>query len=582
MQPETHTATIPFIPENAPFSQEQRSFLNGLLAGLFSGAEGPSAPSTPISIFWGSQTGTSETLARKTAKQLKKNGFEPKIVDLGELEGSALGEEELAIIITSTYGDGEPPDNAKTFYDYLHSDDALELSKVNYAVLALGDTNYEKFCKAGVDIDERMKYLGAKRLIDRVDCDTDYDDAFDGWLSALQESLTPFKAEGAAGTDEEDEEEEPKFNKKNPYTAKVTVCEKLNGADSAKDVRHITFDLGDSGLNYQAGDAIGVYPINCESLVDTILERTTLDADELVHHAGVDMTLKQALMEKFDINKLSRPVLAAYQHLVDSAELAELLLDDNKEQFSNYINSNHFIDLIEEFSHDFTSGDELLKLLPLLQPRLYSISSSPKVNPKEVSVTVGTIRYEMKGRSRKGVASTFLADRLPEDKAVNVFFHHNNKFRLPEDDDLPVIMVGPGTGIAPFRAFLQEREAREAAGDNWLFFGDQHSKTDFLYSDLLGSWQKKGLLNRLSTAFSRDQKEKIYVQTRMIEEAEALFEWLEKGAYFYVCGDASRMAKDVDDALHKVIETCGNLSTEEAAEYVNRLKKEKRYQRDVY
>lgn len=585
MQAEAPTTTAPFIPDNAPFSDAQRAWLNGFLAGMFSEAPstGGAAATTPITILWGSQTGTSEMLARKTAKCLKKKGFAPKIMDLSDFDGSELGKEKLALIITSTYGDGEAPDNAKAFHDYLHSENANELSGVNYAVLALGDSNYEKFCKAGIEIDERMKVLGAHRLVDRVECNIDYEDAFDGWLNVLNEALQPFKSDSGDDVSTEDEDEEdPEFDKKHPYRAKVTACEKLNTNDSSKDVRHVTIDLGESSLKYEAGDAVGIYPINCEELVDEIIAHTHLDGSQTVSHGGTNMSLKEALTAKFDINKISRPLIAAYQHHAQSTELAELLEDSRSEELKKYVVNHHFIDLLETFPCNFESGDRLLKVLPMLQPRLYSISSSPKPNPKWVSITVGTVRYHMNGRARKGVASTFLAERLPADGAVEVFFHHNKTFRLPVDDSLPVIMVGPGTGIAPFRAFLQEREARGAEGQNWLFFGDQHSQSDFLYAEQIRDWQQSGLLNRLSTAFSRDQKEKIYVQHRMIEEATSLYKWLEQGGYFYVCGDASRMAKDVDDALHKAISIASGMNEEAATAYVENLKKEKRYLRDVY
>ena len=576
---------VPFIPENAPFSEEQRAWLNGFLAGIFSTTPGETqAPATPVTLLWGSQTGTCETLSRKTAKALKKQGFDPKVVDLSEYEVSELANEKLVVLLTSTYGDGEAPDNAKAFYDYLHSDQAMELSKVNYAVLALGDTSYTHFCKAGVDMDTRLKVLGAKPLLERVDCDTDYDEPFGQWLKDLHKALTPFKSELASLVQplDDKEDEEPTYTKKNPYRASVTECYTLNGEGSSKDVRHVEIDLGDSGLSYEAGDAIGVYPQNCEELVDELIEKLGLNPDEPVTHGGVNSSFREALISRFNINKLSRPMIAAYQAYAKSDLLAELLEDRNSEQLKYFVETNHLIDLLDTVSTNFETADEFLKVLPLLQPRLYSISSSPKHDPRKVTITVGTVRYEMKGRPRKGVASTFLAERLPEDRGVEVFLHYNKDFRLPDNDDLPVIMVGPGTGIAPFRAFLQEREARDARGQNWLFFGDQHSSTDFLYADQLRKWQEKGVLNKLTTAFSRDQNEKIYVQHRMMEASEELYKWLEDGAYFYVCGDASRMAKDVDDALVAILRECADLDESAAIEYVENLKKQKRYQRDVY
>jgi len=584
------TQPVPFIPDNAPFSAEQRAWLNGFLAGIYSNTPGSAqAPATPITLLWGSQTGTCETLSRKTAKFLKQRGFEPNISDLSEYNVDTLVDEELLLLLTSTYGDGEAPDNAKAFYKYIHSDEAFELSKVKFAVFALGDRNYTHFCKAGIDLDKRLAVLGAKRLVARVDSDTDYEENFGKWLEAVAEALNPFRAKepdalssSVSGLLDEEEEQEPTYSRKNPYRAQVVQCRSLNGEGSSKDVRHVEIDLGDSGMTYEAGDAIGVFPKNCLELVDELIAKLRLNPLEKVSHAGYSGSLRELLVERFDINKLSRPLIAAYQAHVRSDELEQLLQDENSEQLKAFLEGHHLIDLIVQIPPHFKEAEALLKILPVMQPRLYSISSSPKSEPRKVTITVGTVRYDLMGRIRKGVASTFLAERLPEDGSVEVFFHQNKNFRLPEDDTARVIMVGPGTGIAPFRAFLQERESRKASGPNWLFFGDQRSRTDFLYADQLKDWQEKGLISRLSTAFSRDQIEKIYVQDRMLEAGSELFYWLEKGAYFYVCGDASRMAKDVEKALLRIICEQGTRSETEAESYLENLKKQKRYQRDVY
>ncbi|MEQ9824063.1 MAG: sulfite reductase subunit alpha [Puniceicoccaceae bacterium] len=580
------TQTHPFIPDNAPFSAEQRAWLNGFLAGIYSNsAAEPKAPATPVTLLWGSQTGNCETLARKTGKRLKKAGFDVKVIDMSSYDVAKLANEQLLLILTSTYGDGEAPDNAQAFQEYLHSDQAHELSKVNFAVLALGDSSYPHFCKAGIDMDQRLKVLGAKRLIERVDCDADYEASFDAWLHSIEQALQPFQSstrEVEAADADDDETEEPLYHRKNPFPSTVVESRLLNGEGSSKEVRHVCLDLADSGLKYEAGDAIGIFPQNCPELVDQLLEKLELSAGESVTHAGQSRSLHDVLLNDCEISQLSRPTLAACHAHSPSAKLAELLEDSNSEQLKHYIAQHHFIDLIDEIALKVTSGADLLKILPSLQPRLYSISSSPRHEAGKVTITVGAVRYTLNGTARKGVASTFLADRVSPGESVPVFFHPNRNFRLPEDDKTPVIMVGPGTGIAPFRSFLQEREARAASGPNWLFFGDQHAATDFLYAEELRRWQEQGLLTHLNTAFSRDQADKRYVQHEMLEAAETLFEWLEAGAHFYVCGDASRMAKDVDAALVQIVTQCGKFDNVSGKAYVDQLKRERRYQRDVY
>ncbi|MDQ8183265.1 sulfite reductase subunit alpha [Pelagicoccus sp. SDUM812005] len=566
----------PFIPDTAPFSVEQRAWLNGFLAGMFSSQDGGQSTvvmeAKPVSILWGSQTGNSEGLARKISKALGNKGFAPTVYDMDDYDVAKLAEESMLLLVTSTFGDGEPPDNAAAFYNWLLSDEAPQLPNLKYSVLALGDSNYPEFCKCGIDIDLRFKALGATPIVERVDCDADYDDAFEAWLKSVED------AAGAAASAEGSEEAaptEPEFGKKNPFPAKLLANYNLNAETSSKETRHVELSLEGSGMSYEPGDALAVMPVNDAGYVEDLLQATGFTGEEAVEGS----TLRQLLTETYDITNLTLKTLKAYADLSGSEKLAELAED--KDAFKAYSWGRQFIDLLIEAPVRFGKPEELLALLGKLAPRLYSISSSPRAHENEVHVTVGVVRYDSHGRARKGVCSNFLADHGGEDP-VRIYFHHTKTFKLPTDANAPVIMVGPGTGIAPFRAFLEERAATKAAGKNWLFFGDQHAASDFLYQEQLSEYQASGVLTQLDTAFSRDQEQKVYVQDRMREKGAELYEWLEAGGHFYVCGDASRMAKDVDAALHQVIAEHGNKTEEEAAAYVEAMKKSKRYLRDVY
>ncbi|MDQ8199348.1 sulfite reductase subunit alpha [Pelagicoccus enzymogenes] len=566
----------PFIPDTAPFSVEQRAWLNGFLAGMFSSQEGGKEPvvmeAKPVSILWGSQTGNSEGLARKISKVLGNKGFAPTVYDMDDYDVSKLAEESMLLLVTSTFGDGEPPDNAAAFYNWLLSDEAPKLEKLKYSVLALGDSNYPEFCKCGIDIDQRFKALGATPMVERVDCDVDYDDAFEGWLKAVEDAAGAAASEGGEA---EAAPSEPEFGKKNPFPAKLLNNYNLNTEESSKETRHVEISLEGSGMSYEPGDALAVMPVNDAAYVEDLLKAAGFTGDEAVEGT----TLRKALVEDYDVTNLTLKSLKAYAELSGSEKLAALAED--KEAFKAYAWGRQFIDLLTEAPVAFETPEALLALLGKLAPRLYSISSSPKAHENEVHVTVGVVRYDAHGRARKGVCSNFLADHKGEDP-VRIYFHHTKTFKLPTDTSLPVIMVGPGTGIAPFRAFLEERAATQSSGKNWLFFGDQHAASDFLYQDQLSEYQASGVLTKLDTAFSRDQEKKVYVQDRMREQGAELYEWLEAGGHFYVCGDASRMAKDVDTALHQVIAEHGKKTEEEAAAYVEAMKKSKRYLRDVY
>jgi sulfite reductase (NADPH) flavoprotein alpha-component len=586
--------TAPLIPDTAPFTPEQRAWLNGFLAGVFSRAaqtQDPrpqtlsSAALAPLTILFGSQTGTAEGLAKKAAKEAGKRDFAATILDMAQTDLAKLAAEKNVLIITSTYGDGEPPDNAKALHTALKSAGDRPLTAVRFSVCSLGDTNYTLFCQSGKDFDSSLERLGATRVSPRVDCDLDYEEAFTKWLDAALTALAPVG--GALRPDNKSEsghkapptEEEPTYSKKNPFPATVLTVRNLNGAGSAKEVNHIEFSLEGSGLAYFAGDALGVYPQNCPALVADVLAALGCDGEEAVSTPAGELPLRRALTECFDLGKPSAELIET----VGGALRPDITSESGHKAPPTVTNTahHHVIDVLLAAPTKPAPAD-FVRTLKKIQPRFYSISSSPKAHPGQVHLTVGAVRYEKDGRPRKGACSAFLAERALAAGKVGVFVHTNPAFRPPAGGDRPMIMVGPGTGIAPFRAFLEERRATGAKGKNWLFFGDQKAASDFLYREELLGMEESGLLTRLDLAFSRDQAEKIYVQQRMLENASELWAWLEQGAHFYVCGDASRMAKDVDAALHQVIETAGGKSAADAAAYVQSLKAAKRYARDVY
>ena len=612
---------VPFIPETAPFTPEQRAWLNGFLAGLHSplasgtngAAAAPPKNSEPLLILFGSQTGSAESLAKKMAKESAARGFAPKILPLNDYEQANLAAAGKAVIISSTWGDGDPPDNAVNFWNWLNAETAPRLENLNFAVLGLGDKNYSDFCGASKKIDARLEALGAKRLTARGECDVDYEAAAKNWMDGLWEKLVGRASSLSSSnnghaqplanesTDTTGKMPVPLFSKANPFPARLLKNVLLNQPGSGKEVRHFEIALGGSGLTYEVGDALGVIPENNPELVAEILVILGATGDEPVLIENSVCPLRLALTENFDVAKPTAELLTAVggapvsdparsnssQQLAGSetgapiADLAALLAADRAEDLKKWLLGRDVLDILSLAPKQILFA-ELLPLLRKLSPRLYSISSSPKAHPGEVHLTVGAVRYEAQGRKRGGVASTFLADYAVKSGAVKVFVQPAHGFKPPANGDTAMIMVGPGTGIAPFRAFLEERAATGAKGKNWLFFGDQKRAADFLYEEQLTAWQKNNFLTRLDLAFSRDQAEKFYVQDRMMQNAAELWSWLEAGAHFYVCGDASRMAKDVDAALHKIIETAGGKSADEAKAYVAKLKNEKRYQRDVY
>ncbi|HEY0212502.1 MAG TPA: sulfite reductase subunit alpha [Paenirhodobacter sp.] len=571
---------IPYIPEDAPFSGDQRAWLAGFLAGLHSRqamgatAVAPAAEAKPaqmLHVLFGSQTGNAEAMAETAAKSARGMGFDVTLAALDDVGMADLAAMSRVIVVCSTYGEGEMPDNAQLFWEALSGPMAPRLEQMQFAVLALGDTGYDGFCQAGKLLDVRLEQLGAHRLVARADCDVDYEEPAEGWLGTTLPLLSGDRAAVPVVA------EKTGWGRKNPYPAAITVNRRLSGEGSAKEIRHYEFDLGTSGLSYEAGDALGVMPLNDPDLAAQILAIVGATPET----AGTDgRPLLQALMDSHEIVTPSRELIKAVEARAGNEELSHVLKNGDREALEAWLWGRDTLDLLRLMPARALDAAAFTALLKPLQHRAYSISSSPRAHPGSVHLTIASVRYETGGRAHGGVCSTFLADRAVE--TAGVFVSPNKSFRVPSDNNAPMIMVGPGTGIAPFRAFLQERQARGAAGKNWLFFGDQHRASDFIYDAELSDMNHSGLLNRLDLAFSRDQAAKIYVQTRMRENGKALYGWLQDGGHFYVCGDATRMARDVDTALHEIIATQGGMTAEAATEYVNGLKREKRYLRDVY
>jgi sulfite reductase (NADPH) flavoprotein alpha-component len=594
--------TVPFIPDNAPFTPEQRSWLNGFLAGIYS--QVPAAvpvladppPSLKIAVLYGSQSGTAEGLARKVVKELKSRGH---IATLTSLEGytpAALMAESYAILIASTYGDGEAPESARSFYEQLCLQHFPCGQNLSYAVLALGDSNYEHFCKFGIDLDTKLASLAANRICDRVDCDVDLDPSFAQWKATLlrglddivstrpsRKALSPSNGANPNLETSIPSSTVPSHTRDNPFPAPLVEKRALTRDVSTKLTVHVAFNIAGSGISYEAGDACGVIPQNHPALVEEILHALNFSGS-----VGVQLpkarstTLYDALLNHLQVTRLTRKVIESYATIGDCQGLFNLLVPEQQSHLDKYTSDRGLIDLLHDYPNVLREPSDLVAMLPHLSPRLYSISSSPAAHAGEIHTTVAVVRYRSHNRERGGVCSTLLADRTKAGESLPIYIQPNKRFRLPVDSTAPIIMIGPGTGIAPFRSFLHERRALGHTGRNWLFFGERSAATDFLYRDELHAMQSDAHLTRMDVAFSRDQDHKVYVQDRMLEQAPAFWQWLQDGASVYVCGDASRMAKDVDATLHTIAEQQGHFEHDTAMEYVRQLKDQHRYHRDVY
>ncbi|POU76237.1 sulfite reductase subunit alpha [Leclercia sp. LSNIH6] len=574
------------------FSPTQLAWVSGYFWGMLNQQPGAvaSAPATAVEIpaitlISASQTGNARRVAEALRDDLLAAKLNVNLVNAGDYKFKQIASEKLVIVVTSTQGEGEPPEEAVALHKFLFSKKAPKLAGTAFAVFGLGDSSYEFFCQSGKDFDSKLAELGAERLLDRVDTDVEYQAAAAEWRARIVEVLkarvpteTPAQAAATAAGAVNDIHTSP-YTKEAPLTASLSVNQKITGRDSEKDVRHIEIDLGDSGLRYQPGDALGVWYQNDPALVKELVELLWLKGDEPVSVDGKTLPLSEALQWHFELTVNTANIVENYATLTRSESLLPLVGD--KAKLQHYAATTPIVDMVR-FAPAQLEADALIGLLRPLTPRLYSIASAQAEVENEVHVTVGVVRYDIEGRARAGGASSFLADRVEEEGEVRVFIEHNDNFRLPANPETPVIMIGPGTGIAPFRAFMQQRAADEAPGKNWLFFGNPHFTEDFLYQVEWQRYVKEGVLSRIDLAWSRDQKEKIYVQDKLREQGAELWRWINDGAHIYVCGDANRMAKDVEQALLEVIAQFGGMDAEAADEYLSELRVERRYQRDVY
>ncbi len=590
------------FPDHAPLNDEQKNqlatslgslnpdqlfWISGFLAGSGTGSAQVSAASSgagvvsqKLTILYGTESGNSEALASELVTQAKQSGYQPSLLNMADASAASLQDVGRLLVVVSTWGDGEPPESAEGFYNSLMQEE-VQLDGVDFSVCALGDTSYDQFCQTGKEMDARLEKLGARRIVERVDCDVDYDDAFKGWAKLIWAEFGSSAL--ATGQPEVQQASQQVYDRNHPFPAEVIENQLLSGSRSAKETYHIELALDGSGMTYEPGDVLGVMARNAEDVVSEFIKAGGLDPNAIVEVKGeAAMPLNTALSTHLDITSLSRKVASSWQEISGSAELATLLSPDSKDQFKDWSDGRQIVDLLELYPAPALEPQQLVDILRKLPVRLYSIASSLSAHPGEVHLTVAAVRYQTHGKNRKGVASTFLADDAPKGSKVSVYTHHNKNFRLPESSDTAIIMVGPGTGIAPFRAFVEARAAQKAKGESWLFFGDQHYNEDFLYQLEWQEHLKNGDLSRIDVAFSRDQPHKVYVQHKLAEHSADIWNWLQGGAHFYVCGDASRMAKDVHEALLDIVATEGKMSHQEAEDYVNNLKKDKRYQRDVY
>ncbi|ATV45523.1 NADPH-dependent assimilatory sulfite reductase flavoprotein subunit [Pectobacterium brasiliense] len=557
----------------------------GAIAATATTASAVTVPVQTITLISASQTGNARRVAEQLRDDLLAAKLSVNLVNAGDYKFKQIGQEKLLLIVASTQGEGEPPEEAVALHKFLLSKKAPEMKDTAFAVFGLGDTSYEFFSKAGKDFDSRLAELGAERLLDRVDADVDYQGLAEQWRRQLVDILqarVPVQGEAVAQIAAQgalDEITSSPYSKSSPLHATFAVNQKVTGRNSEKDVRHIEIDLGDSGLRYQPGDALGVWFDNDPALVQELLELLWLKGDESVSVDGKTLTLSQALKSHFELTQNTAPIVEKYAALSRNETLLSLLAD--KPALQQFSQRTPLVDMVRQAPTELTA-EQLLGLLRPLTPRLYSIASSQAEVESEVHITVGVVRYEYEGRERAGGASSYLADRLSEDDEIRVFIEHNDNFRLPANADAPVIMIGPGTGIAPFRAFMQQRDAEGAEGKNWLFFGNPHFTEDFLYQVEWQRYVKDGLLTNIDLAWSRDQAHKVYVQDKLREKGAEVWRWIQDGAHLYVCGDANRMAKDVERALLDVIVEHGGMDSEQADEFLSDLRLERRYQRDVY
>jgi len=572
---------------------EQARWISGYFAGLEAGIArlagdgalpaGAAAAIRTLTVLHGGETGNSAGLARAFAAAAADQGLVAQVEDMARYKPRRLREEQDLLVIVSTHGEGDPPQPALDFFEFVEGPKAPKLPELRYSILALGDSTYEHYCEAGRRLDRRLEALGATRLVERVECDVDYDETAAQWRA---EALALLVAQAGAGC-EVSAPADPAFpaatahDKRNPFPARIIDNLTIVGRDSTKETRHVELDIAGSGLSYQPGDALGIVARNDLAVVAALLDATGLSGDSALTVKGETTTLAEALESHFEIAITPPRFLDHWAALTGAAPLVRLGGEENKSERQAWLRAHHIIDIVRQYPLKGLDADTFVAGLRPLQPRLYSISSSLSAMPDEAHITLAPVRYELHGEARHGVASAHLADRGAVGDTLPVYIQPNEQFRLPEDDKA-IVMIGAGTGIAPYRAFLQEREARGATGRSWLFFGERNFRSDFLYQTEWRAWLKDGVLGRMDVAFSRDRGGRSYVQHRMVERAGDLFAWLEEGAHLYLCGDAARMAPDVHETLISIVAEEGRLQREGAEEYVRALQRSHRYQRDVY
>ncbi|MDE8654251.1 assimilatory sulfite reductase (NADPH) flavoprotein subunit [Novosphingobium album (ex Liu et al. 2023)] len=568
----------------------QVRWLSGYFAGLDAGLRQPqSQPASLVAarrltILYGTETGNAAELARTLATALADKGLTATLYDMADYKVRQLGQEQDVLIIVSTYGEGDPPQPATGFFEFTESRKAPKLAGTRFAVLALGDSTYEYYCQAGKRLDQRLEELGGQRLADRVDCDVDYEDPAAAWTAAISDQLaSEAPAVRPSGTVQHAALAAPQsaYDKRNPFPAPIIENIAIVGRGSSKETRHIEFSLAGSGLVYEPGDALGIAASNDPTVVSDLLSALDLAPEATFELKGQTSTIGEALAHRFEITAATPRFLDYWALLSEAALLRQLQEEDRAGERSVFLRTHHIVDIVRRFPVQNVMPQGFISALRPLQPRLYSLASSLSATPGEAHLTVAPVRYSLHGAPRSGVASGLLADRAEIDTVLPVYVQSNQHFRLPATD-APILMIGAGTGIAPYRAFLQEREARGISARSWLFFGERNFRTDFLYQTEWQSWLKDGTLTRMDVAFSRDRADKIYVQHRMKEQARDIFAWLEEGAHVYVCGDAANLAPDVHEALIDIVAHEARTGREAAEDYVRSLQADHRYQRDVY
>ncbi len=576
----------------ARLEQEESQLPTENLLATLNGAAVLAEPSaaTPrrVLVLYASQTGNAKGVAEQLQQQLQTVHDQVQLQSVGDYKNRDIGQEDIVLLISSTQGEGEYPEQAISFAKFLFSKRAPDLSQVSFAVLGLGDSSYPFFCESAKKFDQRFAELGAKRLQPRVDCDLDYQGPASQWQSeltlllkdTLKDSLngvaTPVEKASAA-----EQSAVAAYSKERPYTASVIARQQITSRDASKVTEHIEIDLADSGIEYQAGDVLGVYVKNDPALIAAVLTALQLDGQATVQLSnGQACSLEQALSEHFELTQNNPVLVRKWAELTGNPELQALIADSAALQ--EFASQTPLVAMLQNYAANI-DAQAVLGFLRPLTPRMYSIASAQDEVGEEVHLTLGRVQYQHQGQDYSGVASAYLGQQLEEDDQVQVFVEANTHFRLPENTQTPIIMIGAGTGIAPYRAFLQQRESDQAAGGAWLIFGNHKFTDDFLYQSEWQRWHQLGLLSKTSFAWSRQNpKRKTYVQDKIIENGQEVWQWLQQGAHIYVCGDANNMAKAVEAALLQVIHQFGSLNPEDAETYLDELRDERRYQRDVY